>query len=527
MKSYYSHLQSTMEFGEKKLVTKKPVLRSSGVFPVTHNKNYSTKIHFLGYWFLKRQIPEVTLTITLREKSGEILLRKIEIINETKAFTINLKSLLQEINFNSNSDFIGSIETEFNTTRDMVFPYPALVLEYYNKEFNTCVHTLGRIYNDFEDMTENSTFKVPETGFDIHETDDLHSFLSFVNGPIHNEDGYIEYVITNSKSEKHRGSFHLGKINSFETKFFYFKDHIQDLSKILNNEYGSISLKHNFEGFYPRFLVGNIQETFPSVSFTHSYYDCTSCTHESDFWNRGNNDHYDSSAYIPIFARDNQYTNLIIYPNLSESNFTLKLDIHDQNGNLIYENSDILDIEKINTKLFKINFNKFIENLDISNDNYYAARVITNFKNNKIPTRIKFGLDVGINGLKSKLPCNICFNTNMGNPLLADKPGSFHWAPMFNNRNSILTLGNFSTLKNYQRDANIELNFYRIEDSTHLSKKISLKPCSEQRISLNDYALNDFIKTEGWVTIKADNPYIEGYYFNLNSSGSVSGDHFF
>jgi hypothetical protein len=60
-----------------------------------------------------------------------------------------------------------------------------------------------------------------------------------------------------------------------------------------------------------------------------------------------------------------------------------------------------------------------------------------------------------------------------------------------------------------------------------LSKKISLKPCSEQRISLNDYALNDFIKTEGWVTIKADNPYIEGYYFNLNSSGSVSGDHFF
>ena len=137
MKSYYSHLQSTMEFGEKKIITKKPILRSSGVFPVIHNKNYSTNIHFLGYWLLKRQIPEVTLTITLREQSGKILLRKIEFINETKAFTINLLSLLNEIEFNTDIDFNGSIETEFNTTRDMVFPYPALVLEYFNDEFKT------------------------------------------------------------------------------------------------------------------------------------------------------------------------------------------------------------------------------------------------------------------------------------------------------------------------------------------------------------------------------------------------------
>ena len=45
--------------------------------------------------------------------------------------------------------------------------------------------------------------------------------------------------------------------------------------------------------------------------------------------------------------------------------------------------------------------------------------------------------------------------------------------------------------------------------------------------TIDDFKLNDFIKTEGWVTIKADTPYIQGYYFNLNSSGLVSGDHFF
>ena len=77
MKSYYQHLKSTQEFGETKNLLKKPVLRSSAIFPVIHNQSYSSSIHFLGYWLLKRNIGEVTLVITLRNIDGEILLRKI------------------------------------------------------------------------------------------------------------------------------------------------------------------------------------------------------------------------------------------------------------------------------------------------------------------------------------------------------------------------------------------------------------------------------------------------------------------
>ena len=242
MKSYYQHLKSTQEFGEKKNLTKKPILRSSGIFPVIQNESYTTSIHFLGYWLLKRNISEVTLVITLRSSDGQVLLRKTEIIDNAKAFSIDLRILLQEIDFEKEKNFMGSIEAEFHTTRDMVFPFPALVLEYHNEEFNTCVHTLGRIYNDFEDLEENDKFLVPETGFDIYETDDLNSFFSFVNGPLTNEDGYVEYTITNSSSKKFPGNFHLGKIAPFETKFIHFKDYIPDLSKILDNDLGSISI---------------------------------------------------------------------------------------------------------------------------------------------------------------------------------------------------------------------------------------------------------------------------------------------
>ena len=526
MKSYYQHLKSTEEFGEKQNLTKKPVLHSSAIFPVVQNEFYTSSLHFLGYWLLKRNISEVTFVTTLRNSTGQILLRKTEIIDSAKAFSINLHSLLAEINPEV-KNFIGSIETEFNTTRDMVFPYPALVLEYHNEQFNTCVHTLGRIYNDFEDLKENNEFLVPETGFDIHETDDLNSFLSFVNGPLENEDGYIDYVITTSNSKKFSGNFHIGKINPFETKLLYLKDYIPDLSEILDNESGSISLKHNFEGFYPRFLVGNIQKSFPSVSFTHSYYDCTSCTNDSDYWKRINDKHFDSSIYVPIFQNNNEFTNLIIYPNLSPSDFVLKIDIHDKNGTKIIENSNFLEIKNGDSKLLKISLSEITSDLDPSQIGNLAAHIITDFKNNKIPSRIKFGLDVGIKGLDSKLPCNICFNTRMGNPLLENKPGSFHWSPMFHERNTIISLGNFSTLKNYGQVANLELNFYRIEDSSSFTENISLQPNSEKRISIKDFKLNEFLKTEGWVTIKANNPYVTGYYFNMNPSGSVSGDHLF
>ena len=112
--------------------------------------------------------------------------------------------------------------------------------------------------------------------------------------------------MTNSNSEKLTGSFSLGYLKSFETKFIEFREHIPNLSSFLKNNSGSISLKHNFEGFYPRFLVGTKQSSLPSVSFTHSYYDCTSCSDKADFWNRNNDAHNDSSVYIPLFTKNNE-----------------------------------------------------------------------------------------------------------------------------------------------------------------------------------------------------------------------------
>ena len=156
MKSFYEHLRSRLEFGEQVQNVRKPVFRSSGIFPVIQNSSYTTEVLFMGYWLIKRDIHEISSLITLRDKSGNILKREFMSIKEPRCYSIGLDLMLKDIS--NETDFMGSVEVEFFSTQDMVYPFPALVLNYYNDEFNTCVHTIGRIYNDFEDLTENEKF---------------------------------------------------------------------------------------------------------------------------------------------------------------------------------------------------------------------------------------------------------------------------------------------------------------------------------------------------------------------------------
>lgn len=529
MKSFYEHLHSRHEFGEKIDYNKKPVLRSSGIFPVVKNNSYSSRILFLGYWVIKRKISEVSFLVTLRSNDGIILMRDFFTIDNPKSHTISLDSLLEKTSISDKSNFLGSIEVEIFSTQDMVFPYPALVLDYFNNEFNTCVHTLGRVYNDIEDLNENEAFIVPETGFDIYAEDDLQAFLSFVNGPLPNPNTVINYTITNSESKKLTGSFTLDHIKPYQTVFFKFQDSISNLSQFLNGKAGAITIKHNFVGFFPRLLVGNIQNSLQSASFTHSYYDCTSCSDPLDYWDRLSESHYDSSVSIPLFTGNGFFTDLILYPNLSPSAFDLDIKLHDRQGSLLLVLSNFMKINSHDSKLLKINFNELLAKNNIDAKNAATAHIITNFQDKKIPTRIKFGLNVGKKGSKSKLPCNICFNSKLGNPLTDNKPGSFHWCPIFSTGNSVISFENSSSVKNYSKNAHLMLTFYREKDTNSIEKEVTIPANGEFRFDLtqNHDILQFLDGNVGWITAKADNPHIQGYYFNFHSSGAVAGDHFF
>lgn len=159
MKSYKDHLVSTNS--SNNYLLRKPVFRSSAVFPVLYNKKLNTNIYFLGYWLIKRNIKEVNILVTIRNKSGTIVKRFNKLVNQVKSYSVNLKN---EISNNKTTSFIGSIELEVFSTQDMVFPYPAFVINFDGVNSSSVVHSCGRIYNDQDDFKVNNQILVPETG---------------------------------------------------------------------------------------------------------------------------------------------------------------------------------------------------------------------------------------------------------------------------------------------------------------------------------------------------------------------------
>ncbi|MBX9850880.1 MAG: hypothetical protein K2X86_03895 [Cytophagaceae bacterium] len=529
MRSLYSHLQSTKSAGEVISQNQKPTFRSSAIFPVLHNQYYSTKILFMGYWLLKRQITQVGLLYTLRTQQGEILSRKYLLIDSPKAYAIEFNEFIEEIKDKTDiSDFTGSLEMEIFSVVDLVFPYPAFVLTYYGNNFSTAVHTVGRIYNDLEDLVANEEYKVRESGFDIYGDENFTPFVAFTNGASQNEKPVVVYKIKAASGKEFAGEFTLNPLKPYETIYIKLNKYI-NLKDILQGGPGTITLGHNFEGFFPRFVVGNFEEKAKSISITHSYYDSSELNDQKSFWDRKDEQFNDSAVMIPVFDINKLYTQIAVYPIFSPSDFSLSFDFYDSKGNITGSVKNYVVVTSTDSKYFIIDFGTIIKENKIS-EKTVSVNIICNWDNKeKIPTRLKFGLNVGFKNKSVQLPCNICFAPVIGNPNMLKKKGTFKWAPIINIGSSELILTNSSPLKDYNMPANIKLNFYREQDNQTIAKEINLAPHGMVTIKVEeDEGLKKFLNgSTGWLTATADNPFVNGWYFDFTEEGSVAADHFF
>ena len=180
MRSYYAHLQTAALGSLQTPISPKPIFRSSAIFPMIKQPGVHSRILFMGYWILKRNIKEIAAVINLRSLEGKLLSRSTLSIQEAKTYRIELDKELEKAGLADQSIFYGSLEIEFYSTVNLVFPYPATVVNYYGENFSTVVHTAQRIYNDFDDMNNNSQTKVPESGFNIYADSEQEPFLGWL-----------------------------------------------------------------------------------------------------------------------------------------------------------------------------------------------------------------------------------------------------------------------------------------------------------------------------------------------------------
>jgi hypothetical protein len=76
MRSYNSVLESLAEQGPRR-VLRKPTFCTSAIFPALKLAGVATRISFVGYWMIKRRIPELTAVLTVRSEDGRLARRAL------------------------------------------------------------------------------------------------------------------------------------------------------------------------------------------------------------------------------------------------------------------------------------------------------------------------------------------------------------------------------------------------------------------------------------------------------------------
>jgi hypothetical protein len=481
----------------------------------------------MGYWLLKRQIKELSLLITLRDNLGCVLYRENNLILDSKAEEIKIDNILSKLD-NKYDNFLGSIELEIFSAVDLVFPYPAFVVNYYNQFGSGVVHTTGRIYNDFEDYNDNNQEFVKESGFDIFHGKDAQPFFAFINGHIANS-GEITVEFINHKNEMHCQKISLGDIAPLETKLIKFKEYFSGLDDFLDLHPGTVKILHTFDSFFPRFVVGNLSNSAHSLAITHSYYDNSDNIKDSAYWHNQNTDIlYDSVIMIPLLMIGDWYTELKLYPIHSPSSCSIDIELYSKDGILQDKVLNYKIVNNSSKEYSVINFNDIVNDKSLDKRHIYSAKLIQNYDDKqKIPTRLSWGLNIGKHNSDIDFPTNISFTSNVPNIKVLDKKTAFKWFPLLNQGGSLGVVTNGSYVKDYTQIANIEVDIYRTKDSTSIKRFYQIPPHGRQDIVI-DEQLSDFLSSNtGWVTVKSDNPFVKAWYFEFNDSGVMGGDHSF
>ncbi len=525
MKSFKNHLISIKSPGESIDFNRKPIYKGSAIFPVISNDKINSRILFMGYWIIKKNIKEIGLLYTLRNQEGEVMLRKSSQITSPSSTEIDLKYLLEETE-KKYQNFIGSIELEIFSNVDLVFPYPAFVINYYNNMSSTLVHTTGRIYNDFEDMKNNEAFKVKESGFDIISRKNVEPFFSFVNGPLINETPKINIELIKEENVIIKKELSLESIKPFETKFIHLKKFL-DIEKYLKNDIGTIKIDHNLKGFFPRFIAGNLETETNSHSITHTFYDNSQNNSKDAYWtNNHQNELYDSTVFIPLLVNDDWYTELKLYPIYSPSKHSISIQFYDSEGKIIGSKANFMSMNK--NKFVQISMGKILTQLNIPKDNVMGANLIKTWEDkSQIPSRLKYGLNIGKKNKKYDIPTNICFASHLSNINTLQKKGTFKWFPLINSGESLGIIENSSFIKNYDKIANIKVCFYNNEQKESIERDYIIAPNGQLRITFDKELIKFSKNLPIWVTVNSDNPFIKAWYFEFNDSGIMGGDHSF
>ena len=367
--------------------------RSSAIFPFFIGEHEDTVLVFQNYWIWKSSIDNVIANIFIRNCSGKLVFSdsiKIKTHNE-----ISIKKIVnRDLDVNS-----GTIEIEIIGSKNLGYPFPAILCFYKSKSFFSVVHSAGRILNSNEEH-QLSSWK--ESNFYSMFDDRFTPFISIFNGQhaLKNKDLEIKIFKLPRKKLLLTKKINLN-IKSFGSKTIYLNKILKGFEKdLIKNERFYIEFKHQNKGIFGRYVVGNYYEKENMHFSTHSFMSIS-----------GGGDIIESkagsplSSFLPAFNQKPLSLKLISYPtnldadvsflakesNLSEPAIKKNKIEYSYNANKSAFEEEISDdrfIKFYSTKQcparLNINYNFSLPN------SIHPTDIATGFKGNVYPGTINF-----------------------------------------------------------------------------------------------------------------------------------------
>ena len=463
---------------------------------------------------------EVSCLFSIRDASGKNIFRTfIKLKKNTYAFSIK-KILKKNLGL---AKLQGSVNVELFSTNDLKFIYPAVDAIYETKNGITLIHSNQRILNEIHDKINNLSLNQTQSGFDIYNDNEKHSFIVAINGSMEVKSRNLKILFFNYLGKKFSKSFKFKSIKPYEIIRIDFNK-IKRLNSFLKNKKGFCKIDLPTENIFNRVLVGTTTKDNKRLTTTHSYYDCSNI---KDFISIKKNDSSEKNCYIPFNIIDNIELDIVIYPIFSKCNLDFDLEMYDTLGKRRIIKSNILRItSKLSTTL-TIQVNKYLKNIKNLTQNVYSLTVKS--KNGKIPSRITYGFNYRQKSFGSNISDAMLINR--GSQSRGNKSKGFYWGPVFNSRkiSSIITLSNMNQLlkRNIQK---INLKIYNEKDIV-IKKNYIIKSPEAKNIHLENLFKNNKIKKSDdvfWFTIESSGPKnLVCKHVHKSVYGHISADHSF
>ena len=468
--------------------------RSSTIFPIYLNKNNDQTLVFQNYWKWKSKINDLKFILTLRAQDSKV-------INQIKySVKIHNELSVKKI-FNIKNNFIGQLECEIASNKNLKFPYPALMMFYRNHNgFESVVHSAGRHLNSNEKISS----KFYESNFKCFYNDDFTPLIHIFSGSkINNK---TNSILLSFYDKKNRIIFskNLNKIfkKPFSSKIIFLDKFLNknEKNKIYEKNF-FIKIKFDIPNIFGRLIVGNYDKKNDALFMTHTFR-----VHNSKNKNLIiPSKKFKSTAYLPLMNLEPLKMRAVSYPTNANTKTSYNQYVLKKNKK-IKINSGSINTGGYNTEIFEI---EQIEN------NFK----ILEFKN-LIPDRLNVEFNYSLEN--SRHPTDIADGIKT-----CYQPKKFsHWGHGVSRKRftTYIFIANYSNLPMEHKKEKISLNIF--SNNKKINKTFNLESSSFKVLKFEN--LKEKIKSNyfSWKVL-SKNANLNIYWVSFNKNGSICGDHAF